>query len=358
MKIDKEKLINLLVEKTSSEREEIRNQLDQLIDRILDAAKRGKALEINGFGEFYFDEEGELKFDPAEELSTEISFKYAGMKPVEVKPERQSTIAGLEEETEDESTEPDDLEFDGSTETDEEEKEDFFDELLTPEEAESKTDEDVKPLSKKPVRRRNDKTGVLILAAIILLAVLIGGYFYFTDMQDQNLNEQTETVENQAGSDVEESQISGIDDLASEPETENGPEPASGQELTEEEGQTSSEQEGTEEVSDGETAPDGGTSISENGQSAYGLKGSLVELEEAGYSIVLHSFDTEDRAISAAEQLRGDGYRVQITTRTVYENEVWRVSVGQFQSLADAQQATTLLPSPYNTQNFIQRNTD
>ena len=63
MKIDKNKLIDLLVEKTEMGREEVEDQLDQLIERILDAAKRGKALEIKEFGVFYFDEEGELSFD-------------------------------------------------------------------------------------------------------------------------------------------------------------------------------------------------------------------------------------------------------------------------------------------------------
>jgi hypothetical protein len=89
MKIDKSRLIELLSDKTGMAADEVQDQLQQLIDRILDAARRGKALEVKEFGMFYFDESGDLKFDPAEELSTEINFKYAGMEPVELKPARE-----------------------------------------------------------------------------------------------------------------------------------------------------------------------------------------------------------------------------------------------------------------------------
>jgi len=62
MTIDRDELINLLVEKTGMNRDEIEKQLSELTSRIMDAANRGKALEIKGFGLFYFDEDGELTF--------------------------------------------------------------------------------------------------------------------------------------------------------------------------------------------------------------------------------------------------------------------------------------------------------
>src|SRR5690625_4111000 len=92
MKIDRERLVDLLVAKTSMERHEVEAQLEQLIERIVSATKRGKALEIKGFGTFYFDSDHELKFDPSRSLSTEISYKYAGMQPVELLPERDTSI--------------------------------------------------------------------------------------------------------------------------------------------------------------------------------------------------------------------------------------------------------------------------
>lgn len=377
MKIDKNKLIDLLVEKTDMGRDEIKEQLDQLIERILDAAKRGKALEIKEFGLFYFDEEGELSFDPADELSTEISFKYAGMKPVELKPERDTSIYEPEEtkeEPETEETEDDDpfgaledeeeLEISKSA-TEEETIDDTLYDPFAPEalepleepaEEEPKTKiEDIKPVSsrsRQPVKKRRDHTGVFILMAIILIAALIGSYFYYIGTQTQELDELAEPTA-QTDPNMEQEDEMGADDLLT---TENGSgEQAAQDQQTTDETQPAAEQTGPGQVSEEEVVSEPEVSITETNQSMYGLTGSVVVEANNGYSIVLHSFTSEERAMTAADRLREDGYRVIVTSRTVYENIVWRVSVGQFETLANAQQATTRLPSPYNTQNFIQR---
>lgn len=381
MKIDKNKLIDLLVEKTDMERDEIENQLDQLIERILDAAKRGKALEIKEFGLFYFDEEGELSFDPAEELSTEISFKYAGMKPVELKPERDTSIYEPEEADEDLDDTEDDDPF-GDWEDKEEEKHtedastivkpeqedeelindslydpfapEVMEPLEEPVEEESKTNiSDIKPVtSRHPVKKRRDHTGVFILIGIILVAALIGGYFYYIGTQMQELDEQAAPTAQTDPNLDQEDELSADDLLTTENGT--GEQTVQNQQSTEET-QTDTEQIGSGQVSEEEIVSEPEVTITETNQSMYGLRGSVVEEANNGYSIVLHSFTSEERAMTAADRLREDGYRVIVTSRTVYENMVWRVSVGQFETLANAQQATTRLPSPYNTQNFIQR---
>ncbi|MFU8812191.1 MAG: HU family DNA-binding protein, partial [Balneolaceae bacterium] len=87
MKIDKKTFIELLVQKTGLKPDEVEKQFQELTDRIIAASKRGKALEIKGFGMFYFNKQKELTFEPAEEFKTEVNFKYAGMEPVEVQPE-------------------------------------------------------------------------------------------------------------------------------------------------------------------------------------------------------------------------------------------------------------------------------
>ena len=394
MKIDKNRLIELLVEKTDMERDEIEAQLDQLIDRILDAAKRGKALEIKEFGLFYFDEEGELSFDPADELSTEISFKYAGMKPVELKPERDTSIFELEEEETEEPApfddwkdeleeesepvppadieEPEEFEIEEEKEAGIEEPEESEEELdddslydpfaeeameplEEPVEEESKTSmDDIKPkASREPVKRSKDNTGIFILIGIIVVAVLIGAYFYYVGTQTQNLDEQAEPT-TQTDASVEQEETTAEDNLQLS-ESESGNEQGQPGEQTAEETQTPSEQESPDQVSEEEPVSDNGISITETDQPLYGLMGRVVEQANDGYSIVLHSFSSEERAMDAAYRLQQDDYRVIITPRTVYENMVWRVSVGQFETLADAQQATTQLPTPYNTQNFIQR---
>lgn len=377
MKIDKNNLIDLLVEKTDMEREEIEDQLDQLIERILDAAKRGKALEIKEFGLFYFDEEGELSFDPAEELRTEISFKYAGMKPVELQPERDTSISEPEETGEDEQYDEwkDEVGDEEEDQTDpfasaefkekEEESEIKNDNLYAPfapeamesleepvEEEPASKMEDIKPVSRQPLRKRRDPTGVFILIGIILVAVIIGGYFYYIGSQTQNLDEQAEATV-PASPNTESQENASTDELTTtDTETEtDGPD-----QVMADPTQTDTEQQNSDQVSEEQIVSDTDVSTSETEQPMYGLKGSVLEEANTNsYSIVLHSFATEDRANTAAERLRQDGYRVIITSRTVYENMVWRVSVGQFETLRDAQQATTQLPSPYNTQNFIHR---
>lgn len=84
MKIEKQQLIELLVVKTGLDQKSIEKQLDELVGRIRDAADRGKALEVKGFGLFYYSETGDLKFDPSEEFKTEVNFKYTGLEPIEV----------------------------------------------------------------------------------------------------------------------------------------------------------------------------------------------------------------------------------------------------------------------------------
>ncbi|MDX1617791.1 MAG: SPOR domain-containing protein [Balneolaceae bacterium] len=83
MTIDREQLIQLLVSKTGFEREKVETQLSELINRIQKAAREGKSFEIEGFGTFSLDED-ELKFEPADELETEVNHKYAGMEPIEL----------------------------------------------------------------------------------------------------------------------------------------------------------------------------------------------------------------------------------------------------------------------------------
>lgn len=394
MTIDKKKLIDLLVEKTSMDRQEIKKQLDQLIERILDAAKRGKALEIKEFGLFYFDEAGELKFEASDELSTEISFKYAGMKPVEIKPGRDTKISAVEEQADDDDDEkseeksPEDdedlFESDPFEDTDEDdfsdiegevEEEDekdiledpFAPEALEPleepveEEPKSKL-EDVKPSPRQPVRKRKDHTGLFILLVIVILSVLIGGYFYYVSTQTQDLEQTAEPSTTQT-----ETQMGGESSAMPDetPPTVDNQNEESNPVTTEDEQQSPGEQSETQspdpleqedanEVTE-DDATGGTVSIAETDQPMYGLRGSVIEEANNGYSIVVHSFTTEETAQNAADRLRTEGYRVIVNPRTVNGNSVWRVSVGQFETLGAAQQATTRLPNPYNTQNFIQR---
>jgi cell division septation protein DedD len=90
-------------------------------------------------------------------------------------------------------------------------------------------------------------------------------------------------------------------------------------------------------------------------QPVYGLMGDLVDEANDGYSVVLHSMQSEVRARAEASDLASEGYRVLVSPRLVQGSTVWRVSVGQFPTISDAQQAAAELPNPYSSNNFIQR---
>ncbi|NBB76788.1 MAG: hypothetical protein GVY02_05360 [Bacteroidetes bacterium] len=351
MKIDKQKLIELLVEKTEMSGEEVENQLEQLIERILDAAKRGKALEIREFGLFYFDEKGELNFDAAKELSTEISFKYAGMKPVELKPAHSYELDEEEDEIEKESMEFDEEDADEAetdepaSEAEEEEVDPIDENPLEPvaeldEESDLDTEKEVKPpRSTPPVspRRKKDNTGIWILAAIVLIAVMDTG------QADENIAILEPDPADMANGEMA--------DTPTESETESTIEGTGSQDLNQQPpaNQTVSE---TEEEAEEETTE---TGTAPEDQPLYGLRGNMVEAANNGYSIVLHSFTDETNARQTADRLRNDNYRVIIVPRNVQDQTVWRVSVGQFSSLEEARSATNLLPPPYNQRNFIHR---
>lgn len=376
MKIDKKKLIELLVNKTEMEQTEVENQLDQLIDRILDAANQGKALEIKEFGLFYFDENGDLKFDPSDELSSEISFKYAGMKPVIIQPDRDSTIVAVndkdepfdQDETIDENSDdkliaPDEFVDDESTpvkplkiELDEEfiaaeeqSEEDDFDFLteLSDEPEPSQNRSKVKPagikprLPRTPARKQNN-AAIWVIAAIIIIGLIgIGIYMLFFGTSSPPQQQQAiVTPQAQPGT----QELTDItDDIIQPQETTDAEEDTEPEDVTEPEPEA--------EVQQPQTVPQ---TIPAD-QPLYGLMGVTNQNLRNSYSIVLHSFTDEEIATNTANQLALEGYRTQVTDRTVANNTMWRVSVGQFQTLNEAQVIANTLPSPFNTQNFIHR---
>lgn len=110
MNIDREQLIDLLVERTPRGREEVERQFNEMIAEITDLTAEGKPYTIDGFGTFSL-QDGLLTFEAAEELQTEINYKYVGMNPVEiVKPNRDMPEADakspVQEKPETESPEP------------------------------------------------------------------------------------------------------------------------------------------------------------------------------------------------------------------------------------------------------------
>lgn len=83
MHIDHSKLVELLVETSGIEKDSVENQLADLVKEINEAIEESEAYEIEGFGVFSAIGDN-IVFIPADELATEINYKYVGMEAIEL----------------------------------------------------------------------------------------------------------------------------------------------------------------------------------------------------------------------------------------------------------------------------------
>lgn len=369
MTINREELVILLVEKTQMNRQEVEKQLNELTSRIMDAANRGKALEIKGFGLFYFDEDGELTFRASDKLDSEINFTHAGMEPVELEPPKPGAASPSDKQSE-EKAEPeltdkkDDSDSDksdaddvfgirnalaGNFDSDDAGDKESFGKLFPEDPAapdlkpEPKPKEDIKKAGTAPAKKAGaskQKTAakprdpmntiiVVVLAGVFLFAA----YFVFTEFI--NPPEQPETTQQQdvelddppvtTERDITESAEPEAPEPVQVPEPENDPEPL-------------------DDPIDEVTTTD-----------PYGLYGEPADPEGDIFTIVVHSLRESSVAEQTADELRGEGFRVIVNDRVVDGQTYFRVGIGQFPTIREAQQEATTLPEPYNNQNFIQR---
>lgn len=452
MKINKQKLVDLLVKKTGMDLESVEKQLNELIDRIQEAAEKGKALEIKGFGMFYFSNEGDLKFDPSEDLQTEVNYKYTGMDPVEIKKPRESsdkpvTESEQEEEPEESSQKDDIWGFDEGKveeepkkeakdkedpesaeepeagdpilavdvdkpaekkkdkkeeeeEKDEEVEEEAYDPFaefdhgyIKPEEEKSKEEdnrqaevpveaeetadtfeesepdksagdlddifpaEPEKPAEKKPADKsypgkkkavkspaRKKNPVFALVTTIVVILILIMGVIIASDLGlmdtmfgTADTPGEVTQVEPQPQAPVE----TGIDE-ADEPEPEQ--ELLLPEENEIENGSESQEQPEPPAIEEIET-PD---------TPQYGLFGTAEVIDDPYYSIILHSIRNQNRAQEIRDELQNEGYRSVITSVSNEElGTMWRVGIGQFKTIPEAQNAATELPQNYRDNHFI-----
>ncbi|REL38754.1 hypothetical protein DYD21_02040 [Rhodohalobacter sp. SW132] len=372
MTINREKLISLLVEKTKMEKADVEAQLDELTQRIMDAANRGKALEIKGLGLFYFDEDGELAFKASDQLNTEINFQYAGMEPVEIKPSKKQNLPPADEPADDENVEDKKPDIEPDPESDDDvfgigktlkasETEsndsseggppsDPFGKLFQnpsdeikpkPEEkltktgttSDKKTTGTNQPKS-KPVRKKRDPmvTIIVVIMAVVLLGI---GYIAINEYLVAPEPEST-VAETEQPVELEEPPVSAEQDLT-EPE-----EPETPDEVETDESTTNL----PDQADETQDATD---------QDRYGLYGEYQEFTGSEFTIVVHSIRNRNTAEQTAGELAQDGYRSNVTERTIDGQVVYRVGIGQFESIQDALNEAETLPEPYRNQNFIQR---
>lgn len=90
------------------------------------------------------------------------------------------------------------------------------------------------------------------------------------------------------------------------------------------------------------------------GQPTYGLNGVLVSAANDGYTIVIYSLSNEGNARAKQRELSRNGYRVLLAAIPSQQyGTLWRVSLGQFESLRTAAIAAEDLNSPFSENYFI-----
>lgn len=398
MKIDREQLASLLAERSGMDEDEVQSQLDTLLSRIRGAAEEGKSFEIEEFGTFRM-EEDEIRFEPSRILRTEINQKYAGMKPIELigaykeqhgdvedaQEDEENVIAAGEsagesgpsksfaldtgQVGEDESAGEDEDsrrsrikaraakarreaarrsgEKEGEAEQDQKDKQ--AGEEAGKKEKKTKKEKPAAalestagkrtagPRSRSRVKtsrdkRSGDSLGRIAAAMVIVIAVAAAGWMAWdAGLFDTRGPEAGESVQAPAEQDER--------PTLSREEQATGDQSAGGQESA---GQT--EQSGGEDVSTGEgEAPSTG----------YGLEGELNTALSSYYTIVVHSLGSRNTAENRAEDLRQQGYRVSVHTATVDGTQYWRVGLGQFSGVSEAQEAADGLPEPFRSEHFI-----
>lgn len=365
-------LVEVLAVKSGLPEDQVKDQFRLLIEQIDETARAGKALEIRGMGLFYLSTEGDLVFEPTEELATEINYRYAGMEPVLITPgserkrdtpssppggdEIEKTLSELfgEGETPDDSGSADLSSTDESGEetesgestaglaTDSQEGESDREEVNEPSPEEKrperesaagesdkttpsteetpKTEPDKRDSAKTasasgprktPVKRRpagqrgwrrkkkkeRDPIRHLIktLIAVLVLAILF--HFTLEELKERGIITDEPILQKE------------VPPLPEAPEIDEGP--------------------------------------------WYGMYGT-VEPFESYHTISLHAVRDRSRADELAGQLRSEGYRGIVSPVEHPEHgTLWRVSIGQFESEADAERSVLFLPDELRQGTFV-----
>lgn len=389
MKIDREQLTELLVEKSGLDKEQVASQLDTLVERIRQAAREGKSFHIEGFGTFVAKGE-ELLFEPDEPLQTEVNQKYAGMKPIELigayreqaaggagadddnvveageettpasrrdkiraRAEKARKEAARRAETEEEAEEP------ALPEKKEAPDPQMTETERTKEAVESKEGKTGRPAGKdtakegfKMARKKSFKkaraegrksrdrqplsavAGRIVGISLILVAVMAAGWWAWdAGWFEGDLEPDPPAVEEPDNRPSMSQEQQGGEETQQQPASEQG----GGQTVTGDE--------------TGQNAVSGGDPAAQ--QPAYGLRGELNTQLASFYTIVVHSLTNQPRADRLAEVLMEQGYRVSIRSVTVDGIPYWRVGIGQFESVQSAQEAAEGIPEPYRSDHFI-----
>lgn len=371
--IEREQLINSLVERTGMDRASVAQQLEKLETRIQKAKTAEAPFEIENFGTFTT-VENQLEFIPHEILETEINNRYAGMKPIELieafkspegetvpvadSPIEQTDVKEYEKKPSDQPEEKKSPKEQPSTSKEEpapvteqpqvskteeepkrpEKKEDMAVTSAASTPAKDQKEEEAKKTVK---RSAGDPIGRTVLVIALILGLSIAGWMAY----DFGVF-GSETTSNGSSDNNQQSSVgqSHGDDL--------GPESTIEQtEGDEESGGVDEIQVEEESELDNESLPS-----SVESDESYGLYGNIQEAVGNYYTIVVHSMQTISQAEEKQQEvLEQDNYRTEIKEANVNGSTYYRIGIGQFETIDAAQKAAEELPEPYNSNNFISR---
>lgn len=389
MTVNRSSLVESLVQKTGLEQDQVEEQLNLLIEKVQTEIEKGKEYQAGGLGTFFL-EDGEIVFKPEENLATEINFKYAGMKPIELigafkevpgdevsaQESAISPISDVEEYSEamaseegepaeelaagidpveemtDEKTEetpPVEQKAEVINSPEELAEEHIEQKDLEPEQSEdpavSKPEPSKKEYRPKKKEETADPIGKILVAAVIIMAIGVSGWMFY-DLgyigSDSNSSGNTVT-ESRADQNL------GV--IGEEPEdAEDNKSGADSVSIGSVAGENkSSEQNESNSISNVSSIAE------ESRQSIYGLRGGASPRVEDGYTIVVHSLRDEAKVHRLNEQLQKEGYRTVISQASIMDTTFWRLGLGQFKTIKDATEASQQLPDPYRNNHFIKR---
>lgn len=346
--VNEEILTKLVADKSGLNRKEVEAQLDELIQSVKTGAKEGESVKIEGFGTFKPQKKATL-FEPNEILQTEINQKYAGMKPIELMGSFKDSDAAVPAGTTsgEIAKQPQIGKEEGPS------QESKSEEYIPPKPTEStpknrpetETQKE-EPSSKEPIpAKAENKTNattdgnsgpmgmIIVIIAIIAALVLAGWLFYSIGAFSSSEPTAQRTVQSTThSSNTPNKEQANIGQLTAGPNII-------------------------------KTSANGTDVLQENSNkklvgkkkniSTYGLRGTVQAKAKDGYTIIVHSLVRKKHAFKTLRSIKQQEYRTLMLMTQVNGKKYWRIGIGQFKTIADAQKAAKTLPEPFKNNHFI-----
>ena len=420
MAITHEQFIQLLADKLGLDTEEVSGELNELIEQIQNETAKGNEFTIDKFGTFKV-KNGRLSFEVDSTFALEINYKYAGMTPVELKGGKTATVSDEEmsppekpepeedipEKESKKSEKPSEEVPEKSESKDEEASEESSKKAPTEPESDwvpgeasteteksetgkekkrdHKSDQERAHIYRSPNRLLNEdelpkrRTGLFVVI-VLVLAVLFAGYYLIVQRGG------APAAENMGG--VTQGDSVYVQDDNTQPairDTKRGDEDDTTANTGEVGMATDSTQLASATTNSGADSAASATKIKKSvtantvaaspsvaakdsvtaknimndltGTSLYGLHGKASNDIGDYYTIVIASLRDQSKARSVGKRWGARNYRVVVAPGQVRGQTWYRVGLGQFSTVSDAENAVKKLPNRLhdNKHHFIRR---